>query len=111
MMEQALLVSDWLAAVVVTVTAALAIKVIHWLWCVPYNRVRLQDEVGYGHLMGGKQGRKVKASQIRMAKRSRKVGDIPPPYPNGWYVLIQSFEVRGTSVASGRTGRSRDPRK
>lgn len=42
-----------------------------------------------------------KKSAINRARRTRKLGSkIPPPFPNGWYVLAESREVKSGCAIS-----------
>ena len=36
---------------------------------------------------------KTKKDIANMVRRKRLVGDIPPPYPNGWYELMRSEDL------------------
>jgi cholesterol 7-dehydrogenase len=61
----------------------------------------LQDlsDVGYDHLLGGsglglaqRKGRN-KRDLVREMRRLRKVGNLPPVYPNGWFSLLDSADL------------------
>jgi cholesterol 7-dehydrogenase len=61
----------------------------------------LQDlsDVGYDHLLEGSslglarcKGRK-KRELVRDVRRLRKVGNLPPVYPNGWFSLLDSRDL------------------
>jgi hypothetical protein len=54
------------------------------------NRVRTLDEVGFAHL---NLAPKLKKQRINQLKRAKKLGNPPPPFPNGWYVLAESRQV------------------
>jgi cholesterol 7-desaturase len=42
-----------------------------------------------------------KKSAINRARRLRKIGSkIPPPYPNGWYAIAESSEVKKGTAKS-----------
>ena len=75
----------WLALVSAVVLVNL------YLWLVPMDRVRTHDDVGFAHL---NLPPKLKRQRINQLKRSKKLGKPPPPYPNGWYVLAESRQVR-----------------
>ena len=58
----------------------------------PLNRIRLlEDNVGFAHVKG--KARK-KAAEIQRLRKMRQKGCIPPSFPNGWYALAESNEVR-----------------
>jgi cholesterol 7-dehydrogenase len=80
------LLLDVFCALLLTALAVLG----YYLWAVPMNRIRTLDEVGFAHL---NLPPKVKRQRINQLKRSRKLGNPPPPFPNGWYVLAESREV------------------
>jgi cholesterol 7-dehydrogenase len=61
----------------------------------------LQDlsDVGYDHLLDGSglalarsKGRN-KRELVREVRRLRKVGKLPPVYPNGWFSLLDSTDL------------------
>jgi cholesterol 7-dehydrogenase len=62
----------------------------YYLWFVPMNRIRTLDDVGFAHL---NLPPKLKRQKMIQLKRSKKLGNPPPPFPNGWYVLAESREV------------------
>lgn len=42
-----------------------------------------------------------KIDSINRARRLRRTGDrMPPPYPNGWYGIAESRDVRHEAVIS-----------
>ena len=60
------------------------------------------DERDVGYVAPGKSKKDV----ANMIRRRRKVGDIPPPYPNGWYEVMRSDALpRGESRAVSMLGR------
>lgn len=58
-----------------------------------YNRVVTLGELGY--LPDGKFTKKEIASSV---KARRRVGDIPPVYPNGWFGLLESWKLKKGAV-------------
>jgi cholesterol 7-dehydrogenase len=64
-------------------------------------RCLLQDlsDVGYGHLLEGSAWRmalrkgRSKRELVREMRRLRKIGNLPPVYPNGWFGLLNSTEL------------------
>jgi cholesterol 7-dehydrogenase len=55
----------------------------------PLNRVRKYGELGYVP----ESVYSIKETANFVQKR-RKVGNIPPPYPNGWFGLMESFNLK-----------------
>ena len=61
-----------------------------------------QTERDVGYVAPGKSKKDI----ANMIRRRRKVGDIPPPYPNGWYEVMMSDALpRGESRAVSMLGR------
>ncbi len=59
----------------------------------PYSLVRNLGDVGYitdGHL-----NKKEVANEIR---KRRRAGDVPPVYPNGWFSVLRSWELKQGEV-------------
>ena len=54
----------------------------------PLNRVRNLGEIGY--IYDAHEDKRNTANQVQ---RLRKVGDLPPAYPNGWYGVIESHRI------------------
>lgn len=60
-----------------------------YAWFMPMNRVRTEeDNVGFAHISG-----KHKKNIINRLRKARKNGKIPPPFPNGWYAVVESRDV------------------
>lgn len=60
----------------------------------PLNRVKILGDLGY--LPDGTFSLKEIANNVR---RRRVVGDIPPVYPNGWFGVVESWQLkRGQSL-------------
>ncbi|KAF6198654.1 hypothetical protein GE061_008406 [Apolygus lucorum] len=57
---------------------------------IPLDWTKELDESGYGYV-GGSGFRRL--SQIKRIRRARKIGDVPPVYPNGWFALAESHQV------------------
>uniref|UniRef100_A0A182W4V2 cholesterol 7-desaturase n=1 Tax=Anopheles minimus TaxID=112268 RepID=A0A182W4V2_9DIPT len=54
-------------------------------------------EIGYNHILDaariGKSDRK-RVDTVNRARRLRKIGDrLPPPYPNGWFSVLESEDL------------------
>lgn len=79
-------VTDCLTAI----SLAAVIYALYNLCFVPMNRIRKLDDVGYRHL-----GRNV---TIQGARRRKQLGNPPPPFPNGWFVLVESRDLKKGQV-------------
>ncbi|XP_067662113.1 cholesterol 7-desaturase nvd-like [Haliotis asinina] len=82
-------VVEWPVITAVCATAiALLLYYGYQLFFIPLNRVRRLEDVGYAHdpSMG-------KRDIANMVRRRRAVGNIPPVYPNGWFGLMESFDL------------------
>lgn len=62
----------------------------YWLWCIPMNRIRAVDEVGFHQITETGKRKKLAINRLR---KSRKAGKMPPAFPNGWFVLAESRDV------------------
>merc|ERR1719320_789676 len=61
----------------------------YWVWICPMDRIRGIEEVGFRHLGSGR----LKAAAVNRSRRKKKLGDQPPPFPNGWFVLLESRDL------------------
>ncbi|XP_038060080.1 cholesterol 7-desaturase-like [Patiria miniata] len=52
------------------------------------------DETKYTYLVDGPADGKSAEERVRDLKRCRKVGDVPPVYPNGWMSILMSSELK-----------------
>lgn len=59
------------------------------LFFAPLNRVRALGDVGY--IAEGKMTAK---DMVNIVRKSRQVGDVPPVYPNGWFSVMESQNLR-----------------
>ncbi|XP_071448706.1 cholesterol 7-desaturase nvd [Hetaerina americana] len=60
----------------------------------PIEWNRSLGEVGFGHLKeerGG--GRSAARERVRLCRRARLLGSLPPAFPNGWFALVDSHEL------------------
>lgn len=83
----------------VALQAALGAVVTYTLYqllFVHMNRVRLLGEVGYVQEQGATMEETVKM----VVQRRRKVGTMPPVYPNGWFSVIESRDLLAGQVKS-----------
>ncbi len=55
-------------------------------------------------------GRKMEVTKrdfVNEVRRRKKMGDIPPPFPNGWFALLRSTELKaGQSTAVNALGQN-----
>ena len=58
---------------------------------VPINRVIRLEDSGYPSTSYGNRPKREIANEVR---RRREVGELPPVYPNGWFGLIESFNLK-----------------
>ena len=85
--------------------SAVLVSYLYQVLFVPINRVRLLEEIGYSS-----DGNLTKKEIAENFKRSREVGGVPPVYPNGWFGLIESFNVkRGEVICISALGKSLNP--
>lgn len=47
------------------------------------------SDVGYGYLGNGK-GKK---ELVREVRRRRRLGNMPPVFPNGWFMVLESDQL------------------
>ena len=73
--------------------ACLVVYLSYVLFFVPLNRVRKLGDVGY--VCEGSWNKREIANMVR---QRRKVGDIPPVYPNGWFPVIEAFTLKTGEV-------------
>lgn len=65
------------------------------------NRIRMLGEVGY--VPEGKLSMKDVANEVR---KRRLAGDVPPVYPNGWFAVLESRDLKkGESKSVSCLGR------
>ncbi|XP_023325306.1 cholesterol 7-desaturase-like [Eurytemora carolleeae] len=55
-----------------------------YVFCLPMNRIRQVEEVGFTHLKHGQFFKK----NIKIARKLRKTGSSSKIFPNGWYVVL-----------------------
>ena len=86
---------------VVCVVAGISLLILGWLhrllFC-PLELLRSPDDVGY--IAEDGRSRAQAANEVR---RRRKIGELPPIYPNGWYRVMDSHmlqvgEVKNATV-------------
>ena len=48
-----------------------------------------------------------KQDVVNEVRRRKRIGEIPPPYPNGWFALLRSRELkRGASTSVNALGQN-----
>jgi len=75
----------------------LAIPVIYavfWAFFIPFNRRRKLEDVGWAHL----RHKGLWTQNTKFARKLRQTGKIPGPFPNGWYVLLESHDLGAGEV-------------
>ena len=85
---------SWEESAATLIAAAIAlpiIRFIYWFLCEPLDMFRSFEEVGYSNVKG--QRMRTKKDLINRMRRNRHLGRMPPPFPNGWYVLVESAQV------------------
>lgn len=84
------------ARAVVCVIAGLSLLFLGWLhrllFC-PLELLRAPDDVGYITEDG-----RSRAQAVNEVRRRRKIGDLPPVYPNGWYRVMDSHMLQRGEV-------------
>lgn len=81
-------------AVSIIIVTALLGYIARWIY-LPYDYVKDFTAVGYNHVKGMINTKASQINAIKMSKRIRNVGSkMPPPYPNGWYMCIESKHLK-----------------
>ncbi|CAK8696054.1 unnamed protein product [Clavelina lepadiformis] len=77
-------------------TAFTVLYYMYVLFFVPYERVKRLGSIGYLNHEAGQPSKKEIANLIR---KRRKIGeDLPPVYPNGWFRLVDSLQLKKGEV-------------
>ncbi|XP_046385248.1 cholesterol 7-desaturase nvd [Ischnura elegans] len=78
---------------VVAALLAAAVALAAWrLLFKPIEWTRGLEDVGFGHLSS-------QPGMVASARRLRRHGALPPPFPNGWFALMESGELHPGQVA------------
>ncbi|VDM23876.1 unnamed protein product [Toxocara canis] len=78
--------------------AVFAVLYIVYRWLVrPLNRIRRLGDVGFYFGEPQLKGR-YRERQIERLGRLRAIGNIPPVYPNGWFCIAESNQIRSKEV-------------
>ena len=71
-----------------------ALYYLYQLLFVPMDRVRYLGDIGYVPEGKGL----TQKDMANIVRKRRKVGDIPPPYPNGWFAVLESRDLKKGEV-------------
>ncbi|CAL8128730.1 unnamed protein product [Orchesella dallaii] len=93
------LLCDYLAVATFIATAF----VVYSLWLLfyrPFDLFRDYTELGFEQISNARNFKNnvVKRHFINQYRKRRKIGDLPPSYPNGWFAILESEEVKRNSV-------------
>lgn len=71
---------------------------LYWLFFVPLNWNKRLDDVSNSQIRNGKGNLRSSSKQIAMSRlrKTRAVAskELPPPYPNGWYGILESSKLK-----------------
>ncbi|KAI9563174.1 hypothetical protein GHT06_010632 [Daphnia sinensis] len=81
-----------------TVAAMFLVWLLHYILFRPLNRIRDLCETGYKDQVRWDRYGRTKRQLANEARRNKKVGDVPPVYPNGWFALCESEDVKNGHV-------------
>lgn len=57
------------------------------------------EDVGYPYLDSSKyRKRKTKVELVKEIRRRKELGDLPPVFPNGWFTLLDSSDIKVDQV-------------
>lgn len=96
---------EWAISFLVTV---LCLWLVYWLQT-PYDYLKDLTDIGYWHIRGLRPGNVSKALEVERRRKTRSAGDrLPPPFPNGWYMVAESKEVlKGKAISVDLVGMTR----
>jgi cholesterol 7-dehydrogenase len=80
----------WIILAVFTVYLVYMLRKIHHLFFGMIDIVYPYQQRDVGYIIPPGQNKK---DVINMVRKRRVVGDIPPPYPNGWYEIMRSADL------------------
>ncbi|KAL8574978.1 hypothetical protein ACOMHN_064509 [Nucella lapillus] len=81
---------------------AVAVRIAYLIFIKPLNRVRKLGDTGY--IAEGSFSVKETANYVQ---KRRKVGNVPPVYPNGWFAIMESFSLqKGRAVSVSMLGQN-----
>ncbi|KAM9323306.1 cholesterol 7-desaturase nvd-like [Pholidichthys leucotaenia] len=82
---------------VLCVFAGVLLFAVAWLYQLLFCPLELLRELDVGYIP--EEGR-TRAQAANLARRRRKIGDLPPVYPNGWYRVLDSHMLERGQVKS-----------
>ncbi|CAL8128521.1 unnamed protein product [Orchesella dallaii] len=96
-------VRNWLYDYLAVATLIATVVVVYSLWLLfyrPFDLFRDYTELGFEQIGNGKNFKNnvVKRHFINQYRKRRKIGDLPPSYPNGWFEILESDELKRNSV-------------
>jgi len=81
------------------VAVAVATALLYWVFQ-PVNLVRDMCDVGYSQQIKTELYGRSRRQVANEARRMKKTGDLPPVYPNGWFAVLESSELKAEGVRS-----------
>jgi len=88
---------DVTAFLVPFIAIAVAAALLYWFFQ-PVNLIRDLSDVGYSQQMKTEMFGRSRRSVANEARRMKKQGDMPPVYPNGWFAILESAELKAEGV-------------
>ncbi|EFX88304.1 hypothetical protein DAPPUDRAFT_311567 [Daphnia pulex] len=81
-----------------TVAALVLVWLLHYVFIQPLNRIRDLCDTGYQDQARWDRYGRTKRQLANEARRNKKVGDVPPVFPNGWFALCESEDLKAGQV-------------
>ncbi|PIO65995.1 rieske [2Fe-2S] domain protein [Teladorsagia circumcincta] len=88
-----------MTVILISVAVATLLAVIYAIYCAlrPCNRIRKLGDLGL--LLGDPELKGVyRERQITRLAKLRRIGELPPVYPNGWYCIAETDELKPKAV-------------
>lgn len=71
------------------------IAIIVYVFFTPLNFIKDLKDVSYGHIYRSEKYRKLpKCYVVQEYRKRRFIGDVPPVYPNGWFAVLDSDQLK-----------------
>ncbi|XP_053963079.1 cholesterol 7-desaturase nvd [Anastrepha ludens] len=96
---------SFITSYLTTIIIILIAVTFYWLFLVPCNWRKSLQGVSYSTVINIESlRRKLKSSKrddINRIRRTRSIGlkELPPPYPNGWYCILESSLLKAQNVS------------
>jgi len=87
-----------LANVIIAIIVVFVTAFLYYVFFLPYNRVKDLTSIGYSFLKEEDRRNVSLSMLVEELRRRRKVGDLPPVYPNGWFALLESSQLKAGQV-------------